>query len=277
MPTQILAAAARRPLVIDAVGSALMAAGRARALLGYGVAHFVVYVGAVFMVSSRGVAAVAIAAAVVHTIFLVIAYEVLLRGHEHSALRFLWGDIAAALISCAVLVAIAGPTACGRCADAGAPVLVQLVVVGAAAAASYLAALRMLFRGASDRSGGGDAPHRPRPPAPRVGRPPANARGRCSLRSSLRQSARLSWRLPPRCRRWHPAVWPEPQGRGGAAEAREAAGVAEGQTSPAWAMIVPARLVPAPQVVSFEVNQLAGALARSASQAPARAGRASGA
>ena len=149
MPTQILAAGGAATLVIDTVGSALQAAGRARSMLGYGVAHFVVYVGAVFMVSSRGVAAVAIAAAVVHAVFLVIAYQILLHGHEHSALHFLWGDVAAALISCAVLVAIAGPTAWAL-RDAGAPVLVQLVVVGAAAAASYLAALRMLFRGAWD-------------------------------------------------------------------------------------------------------------------------------
>ena len=59
--------------MIDAVGSALMAAGRARALLGYGVAHFVVYAGAVFACRSWPVA-VSIAAAVVHVVFLVVAY-----------------------------------------------------------------------------------------------------------------------------------------------------------------------------------------------------------
>ena len=149
VPTQILAVGGASTLVIDTVGSALQAAGRARSMLGYGIAHFVVYAGAVFIVSSRGVAAVAIAAAVVHTVFLVVAYQILLRGHEHSALRFLWDDVSAALISCAVLVAIAGPIAWAL-RDLGAPVLVQLVLVGAAGGASYLAALRTLFRGAWD-------------------------------------------------------------------------------------------------------------------------------
>lgn len=149
LPTQILAAGGASTLVIDTVGSALQAAGRARSMLGYGVAHFVVYAGAVFAVASHGVAAVAIAAAVVHTIFLVVAYQILLRGHEHSALRFLWEDVAAALVSCAGLVAVAGPTEWAL-RSVGAPVLVHLVLVGAAGAAGYLAVLRAVFRPAWD-------------------------------------------------------------------------------------------------------------------------------
>ena len=41
LPTQILAGAGAATVVIDAVGTVLMAAGRSRAMLGYGVAHFV--------------------------------------------------------------------------------------------------------------------------------------------------------------------------------------------------------------------------------------------
>ena len=41
VPTQILAAGGAATLVIDAVGPALMAEGRAKALLGFGVGHFV--------------------------------------------------------------------------------------------------------------------------------------------------------------------------------------------------------------------------------------------
>ena len=70
LPTQILAGAGAATVVIDAVGTVLMAAGRARALLGYGVAHFVVYVGAVFIASSWGLAAVAAAGVGVHLVFL---------------------------------------------------------------------------------------------------------------------------------------------------------------------------------------------------------------
>ena len=43
-PTQILCGAGAATLVIDAVGTTLMASGRPRALLGYGVAHFVTYI-----------------------------------------------------------------------------------------------------------------------------------------------------------------------------------------------------------------------------------------
>ena len=41
----------------------------------------------------------------------------------------------------------------------------------------------------------------------------------------------MSWRLPPRCRRWRPEVWPEPQGIGAApqkrAKAADIAGVGD--------------------------------------------------
>ena len=47
VPTQILAVGGASTLVIDAVGVALMASGRPRALLGFGVAHFGTYAGAV--------------------------------------------------------------------------------------------------------------------------------------------------------------------------------------------------------------------------------------
>ena len=56
LPTQILVAGGAASLVINAAGSALMAEGRAKALLGYGVAHFVVYVGAVVAVAHLGLA-----------------------------------------------------------------------------------------------------------------------------------------------------------------------------------------------------------------------------
>ena len=78
VPTQILCGAGAATLVIDAVGTTLMAAGRPRALLGYGVAHFVIYIGTVLFIAHLGLVAVAVAAVTVHTLFLVIAYVVLL-------------------------------------------------------------------------------------------------------------------------------------------------------------------------------------------------------
>lgn len=149
VPTQILALGGAAVLVTDAVGSALMAAGRARAMLGYGIAHFVVYAGAVIAVASHGLAAVAIVASVVHTVFLVIAYAVLLHRTEHNPLAVLWQDIAPATIGCAALVALAGPAEVAL-SSVEAPVLVHIAGVAAAGAVGYLATLRSLFSEAWD-------------------------------------------------------------------------------------------------------------------------------
>jgi lipopolysaccharide exporter len=141
LPTQILALGGAAVLVTDAVGSALMAAGRARALLGFGVGHFAVYAGAVLAVASHGLAAVAIAASVVHTVFLAIAYQVLVGGRGIRALRALWTDVAPATIGCLGLVALAWPADRGLAALA-APPLAHLGAVAACAALGYGLALR---------------------------------------------------------------------------------------------------------------------------------------
>ncbi len=144
LPTQILALGGAAVLVTDTVGSALMAAGRARAMLVYGVAHFVVYAGAVLLVASHGLAAVAIAAAVVHSVFLVIAYAVLLHGREGNPFTELWGDVAPAMLACVALVALAGPAELGL-SSLHAPVLIHIAGVAAAGGIGYLAALRVGF------------------------------------------------------------------------------------------------------------------------------------
>ena len=144
LPTQILAGAGAATIVIDAVGSALMAEGRARALLGYGVAHFVVYAGAVFVASSRGLTAVAVTAVGVHVAFLVVAYAVLLHDRAESALSFLWADVAPACVSCLGLLVLAGPAE-GLLRGSAVPTVLHLALVGIAAAVGYLLALRLWF------------------------------------------------------------------------------------------------------------------------------------
>jgi O-antigen/teichoic acid export membrane protein len=147
VPTQILAGAGAATVVIDAVGSVLMAQGRSRALLGYGVGHFAVYITAVYVGSFHGLTGVSIAAVAVHGVFLVIAYLVLLRGRGERALRFMWEDMGAAVVSCAVLCAAAVPAE-SLLSRADAPAVVHLVLVGVVAGVAYLAALRLLFAGA---------------------------------------------------------------------------------------------------------------------------------
>jgi lipopolysaccharide exporter len=144
VPTQILAGAGAATVVIDAVGAVLMATGRGRAILGYGVAHFVVYIGAVIFASQWGIKGVSVAAVTVHLSFLVVAYQLLLRDPGPRALRLLWGDVSAAVVSSLVLVGAAWSTD-RALQHAGATPPVQILLVGAVGASVYLAALRLGF------------------------------------------------------------------------------------------------------------------------------------
>ena len=144
VPTQILAGGGAATIVIDAVGSVLMAAGRTRALLGYGVAHFAVYACAVFFTTAYGLAAVSIAATATHGLFLVVAYRILLRDRPEPTFRFLWEDLSAATVSCLALAAVAIPVDLSM-SVAGTAAPVRLIAVAVAGAAAYLGALRILF------------------------------------------------------------------------------------------------------------------------------------
>jgi O-antigen/teichoic acid export membrane protein len=121
-----------------------MARGRSRALLGYGVAHFVVYIGAVVVASRWGLGGVAVSAVVVHGIFLVIAYQVMLHDRPEPVLSVIWSDVSAATTSCAVLALAAVPTDL-LLDGVGAPAIVQIVAVSAVAAVAYLGTLRLCF------------------------------------------------------------------------------------------------------------------------------------
>jgi len=143
VPTQVLAVGGAATLAIDAVGAVLMATSRARAMLGYGWAHFAVYAGAVLVVAPLGLTAVATAAAVVHVAFLVAAYWLMLRGTGRSTLRCLWGDVGPATTACLGLAAVGIPLAMALSA-AGAPAPVMLVVVSGAGGLAYLVTLRVL-------------------------------------------------------------------------------------------------------------------------------------
>jgi PST family polysaccharide transporter len=144
VPVQILALGGAATLVIDAAGTVLMATGRTRALLGYGIAHFLAYGLAVYAVVPYGIVAVAVAAAVVHTLFLIVAYALLLRGSPEHTLRRLWSDIAPATVSCLGLAAVVVPANFALSA-AHVPAIVQLTVVGLIAAPPYLLTLRVCF------------------------------------------------------------------------------------------------------------------------------------
>jgi PST family polysaccharide transporter len=144
LPTQILAIGGAATLVIDALGAAIQAAGRARALLGFGVAHFAVYVAAVVVVASHGLAAVAVAAAVVHGVFVVVAYQLTLGGDGRRALRAIWDDLAAATLACAGLVVSAGPVEWAM-QRLHVPTVPHVLAVTAAGGLAYVVVLRVIF------------------------------------------------------------------------------------------------------------------------------------
>ncbi len=108
VPMQILAVGGASTLVIDAVGVALMASGRPRALLGFGFGHFGTYAGAVLIATPWGLAGVAAAATIVHTAFMVVAYKLMVRGTDESWVRHLWADVGPATVGSLGLVAVGG-------------------------------------------------------------------------------------------------------------------------------------------------------------------------
>jgi PST family polysaccharide transporter len=145
VPTQILALGGAATLVIDTAGVQLAAGGRSRAMLGFGVGHFVAYAAVVWVVAPHGIAAVAIAAAVVHTVFLLVSYGVMLWGSQSRPLRHIWADVAPATVASIALAAVAVPISFALSA-AHAPVLLQVMVVSLAGGAAYLLALRTGFQ-----------------------------------------------------------------------------------------------------------------------------------
>jgi lipopolysaccharide exporter len=144
VPTQLLCAGGAATLVINAIGSVLMATGRAKGLLGYGVAHFVIYVGSVVVVSQFGLVAVAIDGAIVHSAFAVVAYAMIARRTGQKPLGALWQDIYPATLSCLGLAIVAVPVdfAVSSSHLGGG---LQFGAIFAACAFGYLMTLRIAF------------------------------------------------------------------------------------------------------------------------------------
>ena len=144
VPVQILTIGGAAMLVADAVSVAMLGTGRARAVMWWGWGHFLAYGAAVFAVADLGLPAVALAAAVVHTTFLMIAYLQL----HHGSIRRASGAFAKDLLpaaACSVgLAAVALPVSVFA-SSLGIPVLLYLLVVGLAGGAGYFLSLRLWF------------------------------------------------------------------------------------------------------------------------------------
>lgn len=86
----------------------------------------------------------AVGASLVHTLFLVVAYSLMLRGTSERALPRLWFDLKPAMVSCLGLAAVAAPLAL-MLGSADAPAIVQIVAVGVAGSVAYVVMLRLCF------------------------------------------------------------------------------------------------------------------------------------
>ena len=124
-----------------------MATGRSRALLGFGVAHFVVYIAVVLFASSWGVTGVAIAASGVHLAFVVVAYRCSCTAARRRRCASSGQDVSAAIVSCAAMAA----AACRSSWRCGAPAHARSCTWSSSAPCGgsvYLAALRLWFKDA---------------------------------------------------------------------------------------------------------------------------------
>jgi lipopolysaccharide exporter len=144
VPVQILAIGGGAMLVVEAVTVAMLATGRARAVSWWGWGHFLVYGTAVFAVSRFGLIAIAIAAAAVHTIFLIISYVLLHHGRLRDAFKTLATDVLPAAASSVGLAAVALPVSV-LASTLGIPMLPYLLFVAVAGGAGYFLSLRLWF------------------------------------------------------------------------------------------------------------------------------------
>ena len=144
VPVQILAIGGGAMLVAQTVTVAMLATGRARAVMKWGWGHFLTYAAAVFAVARLGLPAVAVAAVVVHTTFLIISYLQLVRGRIREALATLAKDVLPAAGSCLGLVAVALPVSMFA-SKVGVPVLPYLLIIAIAGSAGYFLSLRLWF------------------------------------------------------------------------------------------------------------------------------------
>jgi lipopolysaccharide exporter len=147
LPTQLLAAAGAATVVIDSVGTVFMATGRSRALLGFGVAHFLVYIAAVLVASNWGITGVAITASGVHLVFVVVAYSLLVRDRPETPLGLLWADVSAAVVACGAMAATALPVELAL-RSSGASVPAHLLAVASVGGLAYVGTLRLWFKDA---------------------------------------------------------------------------------------------------------------------------------
>jgi PST family polysaccharide transporter len=144
LPSQILAVAGMVFAMAGGSGPLLVAAGHPRALLVSNILNTLIY-GAVVVAFARfGLTPLCIAVAAFYLLFYIAQYYLLIDRLVGIPLADMWRDVAPGLTSLVPLGA-AGVAVSLALSAAGAPALVQIAFVAAAALAAYLAFLRVTF------------------------------------------------------------------------------------------------------------------------------------
>jgi len=143
-PVQILVIGGAAMLVAQTVTIAMLAEGRARAVMAWGWGHFLGYGALVFAMAHLGLTAIAIAAAVVHSTFLLISYVQLRRGSLRQALKTIARDIFPAAGSSVGLAAVALPVSLFA-SKLGIPTLPYLLIIALTGGAGYFLIMRLWF------------------------------------------------------------------------------------------------------------------------------------
>ena len=144
VPVQLLTIGGAAMLVAEAAIVGMLATGRARPVMWWGWGHFLVYGAAVFAVARLGLPAIALAAVVVHTGFLIISYIQLHHGHLRQAFETLAKDVLPAAASCVGLVAVALPVSM-LATKLGIPTVPYLLIIAVAGSVGYFLCLRLWF------------------------------------------------------------------------------------------------------------------------------------
>jgi lipopolysaccharide exporter len=141
---QILAVAGMIAAVLTGYPQILLAAGRPRALLVFNLVLLALYAASSWIAAPYGLTALALTVVGVHVAMIVAVYGVLFRRVLGIPIGRLVSDLLPAVACSLALLAAAAPLA-GLLRNAGAPVPVLAIVVGAVGALVYCSALRSFF------------------------------------------------------------------------------------------------------------------------------------
>lgn len=144
LPAQILAVAGMAATVNAGTGPIVMAAGRPRVLLVLNTVQLFAYAATVVVAAQSGLTAVCLAVVAFQLVTIALSYRFVLQRLAGITLRQLAGDLAPAVVSSALLLALAAPLN-SFLDGAGTPAPVAVALTTFAAAPVYLIAMRRLF------------------------------------------------------------------------------------------------------------------------------------